>query len=440
MTQAKPPRFIDAGDALHTQHFNGRHLSRREGLLSLLATALTLAGCGGGGGGSASTGGGGSAGGGFTVSGVSSGGTGSFGSGSVGTVTGFGSIIVNGNGVRIDDSTATVTDEDGVVDLRGKLKLGMRVLVASTTTAAGDVTAQNIVASSRLSGRLEKLDTVNSTFEILGQLVKVTASTAYANLASGFSSVAADDLLEIHGLLDAAKNELTATFIEKKTSLPYFKIDGLVKNLSTVKQEFRIDNQTFTYGAPADLPAGMADGVMVRVRVTPVLAPTALPKDWAISRIRIASSGAGNGASFEVKGRITAYVSNASFSVDNIPVVVPATVTIVNPGLAVLGVGILMEIKGTVSAGVLTASSAKVEDESSLDATEFELVGAMSNFTGSSSAGSFDVKTYSVDLSATTTYPDGTSLLVNGNVVKVNGTPVASPTGTRIAAKRVRLP
>ena len=60
-------------------------------ILGLLA-ALTIAACGGG----------------SDSAAVGSGGTGSF---SVGTITGFGSVFVNGQ--RYDDSSASVSDEDG---------------------------------------------------------------------------------------------------------------------------------------------------------------------------------------------------------------------------------------------------------------------------------------------------------------------------------------
>ena len=72
-----------------------------QGLLFLAAGVL--AGCGGGGEG-----------------GVGTGGTGTY---ALGTITGFGSIIVNG--VRFDDSAASVLDDDDATRSRDELKLGM---------------------------------------------------------------------------------------------------------------------------------------------------------------------------------------------------------------------------------------------------------------------------------------------------------------------------
>jgi hypothetical protein len=65
-----------------------------------LSTAALLLACGGGGGG---------------IAGVGTGGTGSF---SVGTVTGFGSVFVNG--VRYDDDGARLVDDDSKVTILGR--------------------------------------------------------------------------------------------------------------------------------------------------------------------------------------------------------------------------------------------------------------------------------------------------------------------------------
>ena len=87
-------------------------ITRRKGLLlTLLSSAMVIAGCGGGSD-SASN---------LPVGG---GGTGSL---SVGPISGIGSIILNG--VRYDDSLARVLNDDGELRNRNELKLGMIVRV-----------------------------------------------------------------------------------------------------------------------------------------------------------------------------------------------------------------------------------------------------------------------------------------------------------------------
>ena len=84
-----------------------------------LALGLSMAACGGDDGG------------------VGSGGTGSFASG---TITGFGSIIVNG--VRYDDSEARVVDAAGKVGSSRDLQLGMVVEVDASSIRTDPATGR----------------------------------------------------------------------------------------------------------------------------------------------------------------------------------------------------------------------------------------------------------------------------------------------------------
>ena len=90
-------------------------------VLSSLALASLVAGCGGGGSdvGSAAASGSTTT---TTTAAAAAAGTAAF---TQGTITGFGSVIVNG--VRFDDSSATVTDDDGTARSTSSLRLGMRV-------------------------------------------------------------------------------------------------------------------------------------------------------------------------------------------------------------------------------------------------------------------------------------------------------------------------
>ena len=89
---------------------------RSAAALALALVVSIFIGCGGGGG---------------SVAGVGSGGTGSFASGSI---SGFGSIVVNG--IHYDESAASaagaIQNEDGLVGSSASLKLGMVVNVTGS--------------------------------------------------------------------------------------------------------------------------------------------------------------------------------------------------------------------------------------------------------------------------------------------------------------------
>ena len=392
-------------------------ITRREGLLTLLGSALALAGCGGGGG--------------SGVAGVSSGGTGSF---SVGPITGFGSIILNNNGVRIDDSSASVTDDDGN-DMRGKLKLGMLCTVNASVVVAARATAQSIVASGELQGRIVGIpDASQKTFVVLGQTVRVTGSTVFdVSLPTGFSGLANDTIVEVHGVLDPAANTMTATFIEKKNSPALFKIQGLASNHDGIAKKFNIGSIRINYSTTTDVRTPPANGTLVRVRLTAVLPPVAAPAEWTATRIRAPENASEDRDEAEVEGSITAFTSPTQFSVSGI--VVNASSARFDDGTAGLAVGVRVEVKGRVSGGVLIAERVKIKDRNKVNNLEFELHGTASNVT----ATTFEVRGVKVNFTGTTLFRNGSAAnLVNGAQIEVKGVASNSTaSSTSINATRI---
>jgi Domain of unknown function (DUF5666) len=424
-------------------------VSRRVGILTLISGVLTLTGCGGDGGGgagaavdSAGIGPGGSSSaadtGDTSVAGVSSGGTGST---SVGSVTGFGSIYLNGNDVRIDDATATVTDEDGN-DKKGTLKLGMRVTVTSTVATNGDVTAQSIVVGSELLGHIGGAPDANhKTFEVLGQTVLVVGGTVFDSaFPQGFASLQNNDLVEVHGLLNAKDNVITATFIEKKTSATYFKIQGLVSNLKTGPKEFRIKNLDigFSNTPQAQLLVTPTNNAYVRVRLNPVLP---ISNVWQGNRISGPASAGQNGGQVEVEGRVTAFNSTTSFAVDGLPVQTNIA-TVFDAGLiGAAEVGRWVEVKGVMTSGILVATRVKLEDDGSLTTQEYRLTGSVSAVTPTGPAtGSFLLRGYTVQYTdlgtAQNPFDQGTlANLIDGALVEMRGTAEAGVANTLVAGR-----
>lgn len=392
-------------------------ITRREGLLTLLGSALALAGCGGGGG--------------SGVAGVSSGGTGSF---SVGPITGFGSIILNSNGVRIDDSSASVTDDDGN-NMRGKLKLGMLCTVNASVVVAARATAQSIVASGELQGRIVGMpDASQKTFVVLGQTVRVTGSTVFdVSLPTGFSGLANDTIVEVHGVLDPAANTMTATFIEKKNSPALFKIQGLASNHDGIAKKFNIGSIRINYSTTTDVRTAPANGTLVRVRLTAVLPPAAAPAEWTATRIRPPENANEDRDEAEIEGSITAFTSPTQFSVSGIAV--NASSARFDDGTAGLAVGVRVEVKGRVSGGVLIAERVKIEDGNKINNLEFELHGTASNVT----ATTFEVRGVKVNFTGTTLFRNGSAAnLVNGAQIEVKGVASNSTaSSTSINATRI---
>ena len=388
-------------------------VNRRETLLALMGLTAIAAGCGGGGGG---------------VAGVGSGGTGSF---SVGPITGFGSVIVNG--IRFDDSAASVTDDDGN-DLRGKLKLGMLATVKGGAVSGTSASATSVVISGELVGRVANLNSGAQTFTAMGQLVKVTGSTVFdVSLPNSFASLAADTVVEVHGVVDTTNNSIQATYIEKKNAPSLFRITGKIDGLNTSATTFRIGSITINYATAEVRVSPLANGALARVRVNAVQPPTAEPAVWIATRVRPPENANEDRNEAEIEGIITDFTSTSSFSVYGQPV--NAAGASFPEGTAGIVLGARVEVKGSLVSGTLVATRVKLEDENDIDNLEFELHGTVSELT----ATQFKLTPRSGP-AITVLFTGTVAGLADGSRVEAKGTVNNSGTaGTVIQATSVRI-
>lgn len=380
--------------------------------LSLLA-ALTIAACGGG----------------SDSAAVGSGGTGSF---SVGTITGFGSVFVNGQ--RYEDSNASVSDEEGPRS-RADLRLGMVVTVQGSVGASGSATASSIVFDSELLGPVD-VGSVNATsrsFAILGQRVLVAAGTVFdAELPLGLASIRAGQTLEVHGFLNPGANELQASFIQPNNGTGKYKISGNVSSLQSSARSFQIGSATVGYGGlgGADPAQGLANGVFVKVRLA-TGAPGAAGVRQATG-LRQANAAIPDQQNVEVEGLITAFTSPVEFSVGRLRV--DARSASFPDGTPGLGLGARVEVKGALVAGTLLAKRVKLEKPDT--ETEIELEGAVTAL--DSAARTFVLRGVTVSYAGAVQYQKGSQAdLRNGAKVEVKGR--VAPDSARVNATRIEF-
>jgi Domain of unknown function (DUF5666) len=459
-------------------------LARSSALLATLVAALTITACGGGGGGSDSSGANPST----PVATADD-------SLSNGSITGFGSVIVNG--VRFDDSSARVSDDDDD-DNPGRskddLRLGMVVTVTGTSgtgtgsaTATGTATA--IVFGSELQGPVQSINgstasgTVTTTptviatgtgtgtatgtttstttasigtqtLTILGQTVVAGTRTIYdpTDLPNGFASIRIGNILEVHGYLDPATNKLMATRIERKNNANSYKITGNVSSLKAASKTFKIGSENISYDGinPNRLNANLVDGLTVRVRLSTTQTTTGT---WNATRIKAAHQVLANRNKVEIEGLITAFTSATKFSVKGVPV--DASNASFPKGTASIALGARVEVKGSIVNGVLIASRVKIEsddDNSSASGgnsgsgggddnnvssrNEIELHGAISSVNTTSKT--FVLRGLTVIYAGNVDFQRGTATnLVNGAKVEVKG--IAAANGTMVVAKKIKF-
>ena len=324
-------------------------------MLTMLGSALLMAGCGGGGG--------------TTTAGAA---TGVAGSSASGAITGFGSIIVNR--VRFDDSAASIQDDDGVGMNSGDLKMGMVVRIKGGKKTDDGVSirakADSIEVHSELQGPVDSIAAGLSSIVVLGQTVKISTSTFFDDGLTA-AALKTGDVVEVHGFVDPVAKTITATRIERKPNAKVFKLQGIVSELNTATKTFKLGTLTISY-LTAVVPSSLtlANGSVVRVRlaITPLTGTRTALK---VQKFEIEKEDRNEA---EVEGIITAFTSTSLFSVNGLPV--DASTATFEGGKTGVVLGARVEVEGSIVNGVLVAK--KVELEDGADVAKFELHGTIS--------------------------------------------------------------
>ncbi len=412
--------------------------------IGAVAAAALIAACGGGGG---------------DFAGVGTGGTGSFG---VGTVSGFGSVYVNG--VRYQDQGAKLVDDDGKVSIAGTdpnpLRVGMVVQVNGSSEASGaSRTATQIAYGAEVEGTVSAVDAAAGTFDVLGVRVRTTPSTVYEDFG-GVAALAVGQVVEVSGLPDNA-GRIVATHVEREadSEAAYaaaggkFRLRGPVAGLSGTAAAYsfslrglpiRTDGATQITGTPAE-------GAMVSVRLNPLrggdgryLAERLTLRSASFDAVPADANG-------EIEGYVSAYDAAAgTLRVGGYAVRLASGVVFEDGTAADLKNGIRVEAKGRVEGAVLLASKIEIESrDDDGDGDDSELAGAPGRveFEGTASciacgsgSGSFVIKANTVRYDAATVFKDGLSgAALHGKSVEVKAVPEAGASGTVYRATEIEI-
>ncbi len=379
-------------------------------LLALLLLAALLPGCGG----------------------VDSGGTGQTvekPTSTSGRIAGLGSVIVNG--IRYDDSQATIVDDDGVVHPRSDLRLGMVVDVQGRVRGnSGQGTATRIQFGHEIAGPVASVDVAGSRMVVLGQTVKVDVDTLFEGYAGGLADVMAGQLVAVHGFYDTTSGSYAATRIERRNALAQYTLRGRISSLAgPPTRTFSIGAALIDYSvAAAPLPA-LANGLSVRVSLN----TTPVSGRWVATTVHTSQRNFPERNEAELEGFVSGYVSAADFVVSGIPVNASGPGVSVSHGtLADLADGVRVEVEGQVVAGVLVATSLDFKRGGQ---QEFELHGPIESV--NTGAQTLVLRGVTVAWDGSTRFSSGSAAdLVVGAALDVRGTPSG---GVRIQAESIRF-
>jgi len=375
------------------------------GPIAALVVALSVVACGGGGGGSSSSS--------ATVTPTSSVYSGS--------VSGFGSVIVNG--VRFDTVGARTVDDDGAEVRLEDLRIGMLVTISgSADDSTGRGTATQLSLSHGTTGPITNVNAGAGTFDVAGQPVLTDPSTVYVDIPGGFADLAngATTVAEVHGVLQS-NGTLLATVIENKTGFVGVRLVGRMASLDTTAKTFVVGGLTVNYAAVSPAPTGLGNGKRVKIKTTATPAGNLLTL-VSDSKVKV-NSGAAYGETeaantyLKLEGVVeTLPDSNGLLTVSGTPVNLSSAT-----GKSIITtVGQLIEIKGTWDGSVLQATKVEAEDEGD---DRNELYGAVSELQPSSGTPtSVVVHGVTVDVSSAV-FTNGKSAadLVVGSYVEIKG-------------------
>jgi hypothetical protein len=290
-----------------------------------------------------------------------------------GTVTGYGSVIINGvhyedNGVsitRFDDST--VRGDAAGATTRAALPIGsvVRVDFNSATNVLG------FKVDDSVSGRVEQvLD--DSRIVVMGQTVRIDdTTTKYEDnvLRAGALALAAGNFVRVQGQPDD-KGGLQASFVNKlSASGTLYEVKGVVSNHNG-SSSFNVGTLAVTYSAStttSDMPAASWNGLVVEAKGNCSNASGAC---GTLTATKIEPEGgltsSTSRAQAEVEGIVLSGTST-SFKVGNVTVNTSGSTRWQGGTQADFAVGVKLEAEGSLANGVLTATKVSLRDGSRLE-------------------------------------------------------------------------
>lgn len=292
---------------------------------------------------------------------------------SSGSVSGFGSVFVNG--VEFETDSATF-DVDGVSGTQSDLAIGMVVRVNGTINDDGITgTASSISFDDELQGPVSAVgisdaDGIKRSITILGVTVIVDSGSTTFDIDTDnvppatvfdFTNIALDNNIEVSGFFDTNGN-LQATRVELKELIfnpagSIVEIEGVITNYVN-NSNFKIGTITVdaTTATLDDLPNGLANNLLVEAKGTLDAGYTML----TASKIEGEDDSAEDTEEFEIEGIMTDYDSiNQTFNIDGLTV--DASNASKEPATLILENDLRVEVEGAIINGVLIAKEIESE-------------------------------------------------------------------------------
>jgi hypothetical protein len=271
----------------------------------------------------------------------------------VGTINGFGSVIVNG--VHFDTSNATFTI-DGQLGTQSDLSAGDVVLVQGTIDSSHvNGSAESVSFDDNVEGPIDSIDLPNNSLVVMGQTVLVNDGTSFDDdiTPRSLQGLKVDDVVEVSGFVNAS-DDIVATRIEREQLGGEFEVTGVVQAPVTATR-FNINALVVDYGTAMinDFATGApSDGDRVEVKGSSFVAGVLVATEVEFKGPEIDLDDVDR---VEIEGLITDFVSATEFKVAGQPTTTNGQTEFEHGTVLDLADDVEVEVEGQLVSGILVA-------------------------------------------------------------------------------------
>ena len=284
-----------------------------------------------------------------------------------GTITGFGSVFVNGRRYDTDDAEIFI---DGASAAEDDLSIGMVVRVQ----ADDDDRASLIAYDEVVEGPIDEISA--DSLVVLGQTIITGPNTTFDDIQR--SDLMVGDVVEISGLRNA-DDAIEASYVEREDDADEYEVTGFIRELDEDNQTFRIGGLTIDFSTASlddlgelrnDLLVEVEDDQLayspgdLRLIATEIegLSPFAIDDDIDGSRDDDDGEFDDDFDDVDIEGLITEIIDDSSFRLNGILVVIDEQTNFEFGSAEQITVGARVEVEGAFIDGQLLAEDIEFED------------------------------------------------------------------------------
>ena len=359
-----------------------------------------------------------------------------------GTITGFGSIYVNG--VHFQTTSATIRKNRQVV-AQSALKVGeIARIKGSENHSDGTGSADSVDVDESVAGPIATINTTLNTLTVLGQTVKIDAGTSFSSdvKPADITGLNMNDFVEVSGLI-GADGTITATRIDRAASTgTTLQVLGTLASVDTVAHTFKINALIVNYSNLTGFTSGQpANGDLVEVQGTTFDSATTTLTATRVDKQMSDEEQAGDHRDMEHEGLITRFVSATDFDVAGAAVTTTSATVYRNGTAADLALNVKVEVEGSPnSSNVVVADVISFHHNGGV-----ELQSTVTSMTAST----LTVLGVEITVTSTTRFEDRSSAQVQmfslsnisvGDTVDVHGFESPAGSGKLVATRLDRQP